>query len=371
MPNKTHEIAIDLTPGNLKKIKNSDSFQVSAESLQGGNYYFSLSNAVYKKFERAYTNNVGMRFTDYRYLEFGEHDMNDIEGGNLKSFGQALGQKSKIITRKISKTAKKAGNRTVNILLDKGEKMANRQLNKIEKAVENELDHLQKFTDDKTDKVINGVESKINKKISAIGSQIQTQSDATQRKINAQIEKTFGEEIDQVLDDELEGGRVRWKRLGKRLKNAGKKVINNVSKDVSRDIKKTVVKKANQFANSNAGKAIANEVKNQTKDMKQKTKRYIANKAIDVGSQIIGSAANYVVPGSGEIVETGAKMAIKRGVKEINGSGIKGSQAMKDKMARLRGMRKSVSGSGFMPSGSGFHPSGSGFYPSGSGFRVT
>jgi len=296
--NATHEISINLTKSNLAKIRKSDAFQVSAHNLQeGSHYYLSLSNAVFKKYMKAYKANKGMRFTDYRYLEIGpgddeeDSDEEDYSGGSLKSIQKAIIKKGKAV----KKGAKAIVSKNVNIMLDRGEKVANRQINSIEKAVEQELDHLQKFTDDKTDQVIQGVEKKINKKVAQIGSRIQQQSDMTQKQINDHLKKTFDEDIDTILDEELDGGRIKWKKLGKRIKQS------------ARD--------ASKRASSAAKKAVVKEVTKQVNDVKQKGKRYLAREAVNLGAKVIGTAANYVVPGSGEIVEEASKVGIKQAVK--------------------------------------------------------
>ena len=333
------DITIGMSQGNLRNAKKSNAFQVSASNLKGNEYTLGVDQSVYKKYKSAINRGKGLRIDACSYELY--DDVVDAQGSGIKEFGRAITKSAKSVGRNVQKQ----GAKHINIMLDKHEKVANKKINSIQSAVEQELNALMKKTDNKTDQIIQHVGNRIDTKINKVGANLQAKSDSMQNTINKKLDKAFDMEVDQIMDEELDGGKIRWKKLGRKLKKAGRKVYN--------DAKKKAVDKITEEANT----------------VKKAVKREGARQAIKYGAKAIGAVANYAVPGSGEVVEQGAVVGIKGAVKAINGSGIKGScvkgsQEAKDKMARIRAMRGNkgsqretsslVQGSGFRVSGSGF-----------------
>lgn len=357
-------VSVNLSDGNLKKAKKGDGFMISRDNLDDEGYLFEVNDKLYKSIMKSREKGKGLKFDacTYEYLGIDDNDDYDYNGGSNKGFsfqrvGKAINKASKPIGRKLKARAKEE----INIMLDKGEQYANKKIGHIQNVVESELNQLAKKSGSKANKIIDRIGDKIDHKINRMGNKLQSESDKMQRQLNKKLDKAFDLEVDKIVDEEtadIEGGKIRWKRrLKKRLKKAGQTVNKAV---------KPVAKITKPITN-----AVKDEVKQKLKETKTKLKREASRRAINLGAQAVGTVSNYFIPGSGEIVEEGAKYGIKETVKRVNnkkgGSLVKGSQEAKEKMARLRAMR----GKGFKPSGSGFRPSGNGFRPSGSGFMVS
>ena len=157
---------------------------------------------------------------------------------------------------------------------------------------------------------------------------------------------TLDNNDDDSDDDTIEGGRIRWKKLGRRIKRGAKK----------------------------ASKVIKTQAVTAIKQHGRQALQIAASKAIDLGAEAAKAGVAYYAPGAApvanKVIERAAskgKQSSKSGISRLNGKEfnggkllsrpVAGSQAAKDKMAALRAMRKpKKTGSGFRPVGVGFRP---------------
>jgi len=248
-----YEIFIDPSVGNQRNMMKGNLFQVNKNDLGRGDVLLRLNSLkLYKQATKAVKDGKGFRFPACSYEVI-------TSGGN--------------IFNKIGRQIKKEGRRQVKVGMKKVKNSG--IIDDIEDKVKGEMRNIMKKTGPAVDKLL--MESIEN----------------------------ISEMVDQALDAEMEGGRIRWKKLGKRIKS-------NI---------KSGLKTANK---------IDNVVKKVTKAVPVPVKRMMAKTAISLA----GRVADTYAPGSGELVEAG----IRRGAKQINGRGFR------------------VSGAGFRVSGAGFSP---------------
>jgi len=239
-----YEIFIDPSVGNQKNMSKGNLFQVAKTDLGRGDTLIRLNSAkLYKQAIKAVEGGKGFRFPACSY------EVVESCGGN--------------IFNKVGRKIKKEANRQVKVGIKKIKKSG--IIEDIEDNVKTELRSIMKKTGPKVDKLLmNGIEN-------------------------------ISEMVDEALDAELEGGRIKWKKLGKRLKSKINSGLNKTDMAIKKAVRATPVP----------------------------VKRALAKTAISLA----GKVADAYVPGSGQVVETG----IRATARKINGRGFR------------------VSGSGFSP----------------------
>ena len=238
-----YEIFIDPSVGNQRNMMKGNLFQVNKNDLGRGDVLLRLNSLkLYKQATKAVKDGKGFRFPACSYEVI-------TSGGN--------------IFNKIGRQIKKEGRRQVKVGMKKVKNSG--IIDDIEDKVKGEMRNIMKKTGPAVDKLL--MESIEN----------------------------ISEMVDQALDSEMEGGRIRWKKLGKRLKSKINSGLNKTDMAIKKTVRATPVP----------------------------VKRALAKTAISLA----GKVADAYVPGSGQVVETG----IRATARKINGRGFR------------------VSGSGFSP----------------------